>query len=426
MVAAVAAVPFLLHYLGQERFGVLSLVWVVVGYFSFLDMGLGRAVTVAIATCRANVISGHADELHVVGTACVFLGGVGGAVAVLLGLCIVNFGIPFQLSSLELFEEVTQALLWTLPSLPLLLLSSALRGHLEGVGAFRSLNLLRIPTGLMLIAGPCLTAFYTPSLVWACVSILAVRLVQAVALLFLVAKEMDLPFLHFFRTISNAINRRWLLHLLSFGGWVTVSNIVGPVIVYVDRFVIATILSASAVAIYAVPFDVVSRLPILIGSLCSVLLPELARLSQSASSNRSDEDSAPALVKRASMLSAWLIAGVVTVGYMSAPSVLRLWMGPLFEVQGGLIAQILLMAFGVNALAQIPFTALQAAGRARTVALLHLAELVPYVVLLVWAVTSFGIVGPAWVWLLRSAIDYVVLAWLWSQQATRLGTNIKG
>ena len=41
MVAALAAVPFLLHYLGQERLGVLSLVWVVIGYFSFLDMGLG-------------------------------------------------------------------------------------------------------------------------------------------------------------------------------------------------------------------------------------------------------------------------------------------------------------------------------------------------------------------------------------------------
>lgn len=44
MLAALAAVPFLMHYLGQERLGVLSLVWVIVGYFSFLDMGLGRAV----------------------------------------------------------------------------------------------------------------------------------------------------------------------------------------------------------------------------------------------------------------------------------------------------------------------------------------------------------------------------------------------
>ena len=49
MLAALAAMPFLIRAIGQERLGVLSLIWVIVGYFSFLDMGLGRAVTVAIA-----------------------------------------------------------------------------------------------------------------------------------------------------------------------------------------------------------------------------------------------------------------------------------------------------------------------------------------------------------------------------------------
>jgi hypothetical protein len=42
MAAALAAVPFLMHYLGQERLGVLSLVLVIIGYFGF--MGMGRAV----------------------------------------------------------------------------------------------------------------------------------------------------------------------------------------------------------------------------------------------------------------------------------------------------------------------------------------------------------------------------------------------
>lgn len=426
MVAAIAAVPFLLRLLGQERLGVLSLIWVIVGYFSFLDMGVGRAVTVAVATCRTTATSARTDEFHVVSTASVFLAGVGSAIALALGLWIINFGIPFHLSSPEFFEEVSRALLWMLPSLPLLLLSSALRGHLEGVGAFRSLNLLRIPTGLMLIGGPCLTAFFTPSLVWACVSILAVRLIQAVGLLFLVAKEMDLRFLHFFRMLVSASSKSWLRQLLSFGGWVTVSNIVGPVIVYVDRFVIGAVLAANAVAIYTVPFDVVSRLPILVGSLCSVLLPELARLSQKASGHLENNYDSSVLVMRASMLSAWLIASIVIAGWLSAPWLLQCWMGPAFAEQGGPVAQILFLAFGVNSLAQIPFTALQAAGRARLVALLHVAELLPYVVILVWAVTSFGIVGAAWTWLLRSTIDYAILVWIWSRQAKRLTIGIKG
>ena len=61
MVAALAAVPFLMRNLGQERLGVLSLIWVVVGYFSFLDMGLGRAVTVAVASFRSGESSDRAN-----------------------------------------------------------------------------------------------------------------------------------------------------------------------------------------------------------------------------------------------------------------------------------------------------------------------------------------------------------------------------
>ena len=88
MFAALAAIPWLMHYLGQERLGVLSLVWVVVGYFSFLDMGLGRAVTVAVAACRAGGQRVTSDELHVVGSASVLLMAVGGVMAALLGLSI--------------------------------------------------------------------------------------------------------------------------------------------------------------------------------------------------------------------------------------------------------------------------------------------------------------------------------------------------
>jgi O-antigen/teichoic acid export membrane protein len=49
MVAALVAVPTLIQKLGVERFGILSLAWVVVSYFGFFDLGLGRAMTQMIA-----------------------------------------------------------------------------------------------------------------------------------------------------------------------------------------------------------------------------------------------------------------------------------------------------------------------------------------------------------------------------------------
>ena len=427
MIAALAALPFLLHHLGQERLGILSLVWVIVGYFSFLDMGLGRAVTVAVASLRDGNASERTDELNVVGTASVLLACVGCVMAVLMGLGIMMFGVPVRLSSPAFLYEVKLALLWMLPSLPLLLVSSALRGHLEGVGAFRALNLLRIPTGVMLVAGPCLTALYSPNLVWACASILAVRLVHVFVLLLLVAQEMGFDFLDFARALVKASSVAWLRKLLSFGGWVTVSNIVSPVIVYVDRFVIGAVLAASSVVFYTVPFDVVSRLPVLVASLCSVLLPELVRLSQNSSSKDPENIYMVCrLIRRSSMLSAGVVAAVVLLGWMLTPWALRWWMGTTFAEQGTQVTQLLLLAFGVNSLAQIPFTALQAAGHVRPVALLHMAELIPYCAVLFFAISWLGIAGAAWACLLRIIIDYAILSWMWHRHSSRLISNIAG
>jgi len=420
MLAALLAVPWLMRYLGQERLGVLSLVWVVVGYFSFLDMGLGRAVTVAVAALRAEGDGARPDEIHVLGSASVLLLGLGVAAAAMLGLGLITWGVPFQMSSSELRLEVAEALLWTLPSLPLLLLSSSLRGHLEGVGAFRQLNLLRIPTGVLLVAGPCMTAVYVPSLVWACLSILLVRALHVLVLWKLVADQTGHGFLGMTAVLLRAGSGVWLRRLLTFGGWVTVSNVIGPVIVYVDRFVIGATLTASAVTAYAVPFDLVSRLPVLVAALCSVLLPELTRLSSLATAADPGAASrAHRLVTKSSWLSAVVVTILVLIGCWMTPWALAVWLGANLAQQSSHLTQILLVAFGVNAVAQIPFTALQAVGKVRSVALLHCAELLPYAVLVFFAISWLGIEGAAWAWLARSIVDYCVLVWMWHLHTDR-------
>ena len=49
VIAAVVAIPFIARGLGTEEFGVLSLVWVLLGCFSLFDLGLGRATTKFVA-----------------------------------------------------------------------------------------------------------------------------------------------------------------------------------------------------------------------------------------------------------------------------------------------------------------------------------------------------------------------------------------
>ena len=49
LIVAVFAIPLLIDGLGLERFGILALAWMVVGYFGLFDLGLGRALTKLVA-----------------------------------------------------------------------------------------------------------------------------------------------------------------------------------------------------------------------------------------------------------------------------------------------------------------------------------------------------------------------------------------
>ena len=45
LLVAIFVIPILIKNIGTARFGVLTLAWAVVGYFSLFDLGLGRAIT---------------------------------------------------------------------------------------------------------------------------------------------------------------------------------------------------------------------------------------------------------------------------------------------------------------------------------------------------------------------------------------------
>lgn len=55
--------------------------------------------------------------------------------------------------------------------------------------------------------------------------------------------------------------------VIRFGGWVTVSKAVGPLMMYFDRFLIGSLLTMTAVAYYTVPYELVTKLWVLVDGL---------------------------------------------------------------------------------------------------------------------------------------------------------------
>ena len=396
LLAALAAVPFLLHRLGTERFGLLSLVWVLIGYFSLFDLGLGRALTKMVAELAGQGRDRELSSLCSTGIALVGLLGV-------VGGLLIAAAIPWSDLWLDklpptLRDEGRGTMMLIALGIPLVVVTASLRGVLEGFQRFKLLNSIRAPAGILIFIAPCLSAWFSPRLDWAVGVLLATRLLVLLAHL--------LPCLGLVQLTVRQMHGRWIGPMLRFGGWLTVSNVIGPVIVYIDRFVVGALLTATALAYYSAPFEVVSRLLLFPIALTGALFPELIRMQALG------PDGARALRRKALHLTLVVVVLLAAIGALFAEPALHLWLGPEFAAQSTLVMQILLLGFVLNSVAQIPFAALQGYGCTRQTAFIHLAELPLYIVLLSALVQTNGLVGAAIAWSLRAILDLLALGLL--------------
>lgn len=395
LVAALFLVPALVSRLDADRFGFLSLAWILVGYFSLFDLGLGRALARLMAE---RSVGARATDLPVLSRSALTLTfALGAAAGALLyasanSVCTRLLNLPAGLQA----EAVTAFRILAV-CLPFVTLTAALRGLLEGGQRFGWVNAMRIPLGVLTFAAPLVAAIVAPGLVALALSLALVRLVALLAHWAVCAS------LYPKLTAVGALNRGAVREMLGFGAWLSVSNIVGPILVYLDRFVIGAMLAVSAVAYYAAPYEVITRLWLVPAALTGVLFSAFAA-----------SDKALLLARYRTGIKAILAAilPLALAGALFAAQWLEAWLGAEYANQGARAAQLLCIGVLLNCLAYLPFTLLQARGRADLVAKTHLAELPAYLVLLAFAVPAYGISGAAFAWALRCAGDAAALFWL--------------
>jgi len=163
MAVAVVSIPPLVRALGLDRFGLLSLAWVVIGYFSLLDVGIGRALTKLVAEKLGTNEEQSVPPLAWTSLLLLFvLGVLGGLVTLAVSGLLVHemLKIPATLQSEALSSFHLLAL-----SIPTVTVTSGLRGILEAQQRFRLLNLIRIPMSIFSFAGLLLALPFSHSLV---------------------------------------------------------------------------------------------------------------------------------------------------------------------------------------------------------------------------------------------------------------------
>jgi len=395
LLAAVFALPPLIRGLGIDRYGVLTLVWMLIGYFSFLDLGLGRTLTKLVAEQLGRVSEEMlAKEIWTAWSLMLGLGLLGA-----VGIAMITPWLVHQVLKIptELQAETLRTMYLLAGTLPLVVSSAGLTAVLAAQQRFGLVNAVAIPQGVCSILGPLFVLPFSHSIFAVALTLAAIRLAAWLAYLALCFRVMPV--------IARVVawERTAVMPLLWFGSWMTISNVVGPLMMFLDRFLIGALVSTTAIAYYATPYDVATKLLIIPGALVSVLFPAFS------SSLANDSARAARLFGRGTTYIVLALFPLCLLIVALAQPLLTLWLGAAFAQQSVHVLQWLAIGVFFNGLAQFPFALLQAMGRPDLTAKLHLIELPCYFLTIFVLIRAYGIEGAAIAWFGRVLVDTIVL-----------------
>ncbi len=393
------AIPKLVFYLGEASFGLFSIAWVVVGYLAFLDIGVSSATTKFTSELLAKGEKSQVASLVRTALAANSVMGIfAGSVAVAVSPLLIRyaFKIPPALHSEALSVFIAVAF-----ALPFLLVQGVLRAALSSYQRFDWINLVNGSAISLQWVVMTLLAWRgqgVVTVVWVAVVARAVMVVVYGFLLLRIVPDV-------FRRLHFCWETLW--RLLHFGAWVSVSQIMSPILVYLDRMMIAAMVSLQAVTIYTIPTEVFNRLGVLPSSLMATLFPAFSHHGATGTDNGQ-------MSRLFSTTTRYLLLAILPVFaflFVSARDILTVWMGPSFAAQGTMVLRILAIGALINFMARLPSVAVQAAGRPDITGKLHLVELPIYVALCLALIPRWGIEGAAVAYAVRLCVDASLLFW---------------
>jgi len=392
LVIAVLTMPYVIHGLGPERFGILSIAWIVLGYFSMFDLGLGRSTTKFVAEALGK---GETERISpIVWTSLIsqlVLGIMGGIIWALITPFLVErvLNIPP-----ELIGETRTTLYLLSFSILIIICSISLRGVLEAGQRFDLVNAVSIPgtsSIFIMTAAGIFFGFGLPGIV--------VLLIISRAVTALVYLKLCIRIYPNIRQV--AIDANLLKALFTFGGWVTVCSIIGQIMSYADRFFIGMLLPIANVGYYSVSADMLTRLGALPGSFAKTLFPAF-------SSVQADQEKLKQLYTRSLKYILLVVGPVVVVFITFSEDLLHIWLGTQWSSKTTIVFQILSVGLLFNSLSIISGNLFDGLGRPDLRAKIFISYILPYLLLL-WLLTEqFGISGAALAFTLRAIFNSIV------------------
>jgi O-antigen/teichoic acid export membrane protein len=395
LVVGIVTLPILVNGLGDEKTGILQIAWSIIGYSSFFDLGLSRALTQLISKKLALSETSEIPDIIMTAVASVFLL----AVVPMVLLIFARMNILQLLNVSDRYrQEAEWSILWLASSIPAMLIITCQNGILQSYQKFSWITWLSMPAVFGNFIAPVIMLQYTD------------KLDQIVAVMVLCRFLMaGLTFLAINRCVQNLWQQcrfqfSLIRPLFHFGKWVTISNIINPLMVYLlDRLFLANLFSAKVASYYVVPYGVLQKMTLAPWGIMGVMFPAFS------SSFYVDKVKSSKYYFKSLILTAALLFFPVVLIVLFAKPLLALWINPEFAEHSYKLTQVISVALYVCSINVVPSGLIQAAGQADFTAKLQLAEFPIFLFALYFSIKAFGIMAAPATLLFLFLIEGIIL-----------------
>ena len=398
-VVAIISLPAIVKRLGPDTFGILTLVYVAFGAIGILDLGLGRATAKVVSEFLASKRTAAIGPAILVSASIQFCMGATLGVGLFFARSFVTQRLLRMPAGLQAEGSVVCAIVAA--ALPVVLCSFALRGALEGAQRFDLVNSVKIPLNISIYLIPWVGALLGSNLSTIVAGLAITRLLGAYVFGLFCLRIFPHCF-HARGLVSGATSS-----LFRFASWSSLSSVLVPCLVYIDRYLVATRVSLAAVTYYAVPFELINGLSAISSSVSSATFPAFSQLQATNDSNA--HTTALQLYMRATRFLMLVLAPVTIVLVLFPKDLLRLWQGDVVAAKSAIPLQILAIGAFTNTLGAVPGSFLMGYGRPDLIGKIHLGQVLLYGPLVYFLASTFGVSGVAMAFSIRVTLETLLL-----------------
>lgn len=388
---SLVTVPAYIRLLGVDRYGVISLVWALIGYFSVLDLGMSLATENQIAKARANQ-DGRISEVFWSAFWLNLATGVVGGVVIYFGSYFYTTAVLHLEPQFE--REVLSSLPWLALAIPVANVAWVFAGAITAVERFRIFNINQtlgiflfqlLPLGCAYAIAPTLSVVLPAAV---CARIVGAIALGASTIHALGIKKIEPP------------RRAVVAGLFGYGRWAVLLSGVGMVSDTLDRVLVGSLLGARFVTFYTVPQNLVTRMNLLPDAMMRTLFPRLSSLGGA----QADQMARNALA----FLNGVFTPCVVCALFLLGPF-LSLWISPAFAAQSVTVGRILIIGVWLGGQSSLLKILMLAQAGQASVAKLGVV-IAPVFLLVLWfGISHFGVLGASVVVALKSLLEYGLL-----------------